>query len=174
MNVDLGVALTQDTISAMDKTDWDLITVTRKGDTLVELKPLYVLPSTGSFLAQGRLERLADRRRLVERIFNSGSTIVNVINRKPGDGDLACQSGRACIEQALAALDVGEKGHRTSIELLLTRNPAEPGGILLGLRGIAGQPATGVDLHVIFDAERFDDLLKPALPLPNSPTSAPT
>ena len=175
MNVDLGVALTQDTISAMDKTDWDLITVTRKGDTLVELKPLYVLPSTRSFLAQGSLEQLADRRKLIERIFESGPTIVNVLNRKPGDGRLDCRSGQACVDQAIASLDVGGQGHRTIIELLLVRDTAEAGGLLVVLRGVAGLPQTGVDLHVIFDAEEFDSLLRPRVNRkagkPNSPSS---
>jgi hypothetical protein len=162
IDVDLGVAMSQTAIASMDNTDWDQIRVTRKGDTLVELKPFYVLPSTGSFLAQGRLEQLAERRRLVERIFHSGPTIVNILNRKSGDGRLECEKGRACIEQALAALDAGGQGHRTKVNLLLFRDTDEPGGMLVALRAVAGRPQTGVDLHVIFDSEEFDALLKPA------------
>jgi hypothetical protein len=149
-------------IASMDKTEWDRITIIRTGAVLVEFDPLYILPLTDSFLAQGRLDRRSERVDVIKRLFSSGPTILAVSNRKPGDGRIDCHAVAECIDRALAALDSGGDGARTEVHLLLVREPDEPGGLLVRLNGIVGNPSTAISATVIFDAARFDFLERPS------------
>lgn len=160
VTVDLGMSMSATVIASIGSTEWDQVTVSRRGAELVQFDPLYILPSTRSFKAQGRLEKVSERVELIERLFASGPTNVSVFNRKAGDGRLDCHTGKACVDRALAALGEGSDGAWTRVEFSLVREQDEPGGLLVSLSGIVGKAASAISVDVIFDAEEFDALLK--------------